>query len=190
GMFPHIPFPGPCWPSTVFSQCWLRRSGPRSLPLLGRYSQSLLPLARTVSAGFLDQMLGGLFLCPITRPTTTSSATWRIRARLAGYMPHRARPARPPQNGLSQHLDVRRMYLDEAGHVLTPPLTVKQGQRLFVALLARHTVEGMAQLANVALEDWLPAGLELENLRLLDTNALPALPEAWRTAQVLQPDYV
>jgi len=42
----------------------------------------------------------------------------------------------------------------------------------------------------VALEDWLPAGLELENLRLLDINALPALPEAWRTAQVLQPDYI
>ena len=82
------------------------------------------------------------------------------------------------------------MYLDEAGQVLTAPLTVKQGQRLFVVLLARHTVEGMPRLANVAMEDWLPAGLELENLRLLNANALPALPEAWRSAQVLQPDYV
>ena len=73
---------------------------------------------------------------------------------------------------------------------MLPPFTVKQGQRLFVALLARHTVEGVAQLANVAIEDWLPAGFELENLRLLESNALPALPEAWRGAQVFQPDYV
>ena len=59
-----------------------------------------------------------------------------------------------------------------------------------MALLARHTLEGVTQLSNVAIEDRLPAGLELENLRLLAADALPALPQAWRGTGVLQPDYV
>jgi uncharacterized protein YfaS (alpha-2-macroglobulin family) len=109
---------------------------------------------------------------------------------LFGYMTYRGWPARPPQEGVSQRLEVRRLYLDEAGNLLTPPFAVKQGQRLFVVLLARHTVEGVTQLANVAIEDWLPAGFELENLRLLAANALPSLPEAWRSVQILRPDYV
>ena len=48
----------------------------------------------------------------------------------------------------------------------------------------------MTELANVALEDWLPAGLELENVRLLAADALPTLPEAWRSSTMLQPDFV
>jgi len=109
---------------------------------------------------------------------------------LFGYVTYRGWPARPPQAGYNQRLEVQRLYLDEAGHLLLPPFTVTQGQRLFVVLLARHTVEGVTQLTNVALEDWLPAGFELENLRLLDSHALPSLPEAWRHARVLHPDYV
>jgi uncharacterized protein YfaS (alpha-2-macroglobulin family) len=143
---------------------------------------------RTITTASGDNSASGP-LSPDTRGAFTVTNTSPNR-QLFGYMTYRGWPARPLQNGVSQRLEVRRVYLDEAGQVLTAPLTVKQGQRLFVVLLARHTVEGMTRLANVAMEDWLPAGLELENLRLLDTNALPALPEAWRTAQVLQPDYI
>jgi uncharacterized protein YfaS (alpha-2-macroglobulin family) len=119
--------------------------------------------------------------------TITSAAPNRS---LFGYITFRGWPLQPPRQGFAQQLEVRRLYLDEAGHLLTPPFAVRQGQRLFVALLARHTLEGVTQLSNVAIEDRLPAGLELENLRLLAADALPALPQAWRGTGVLQPDYV
>jgi uncharacterized protein YfaS (alpha-2-macroglobulin family) len=134
-----------------------------------------------------NRLSGSLPSAPRGTFTITNTSPDR---NLFGYMTYRGWPARPPQESVRQHLEVRRLYLDEAGHLLLPPFTVKQGQRLFVALLVRHSVEGVTQLAHVAVEDWLPAGFELENLRLLDANALPALPEAWRNAQVLQPDYV
>lgn len=109
---------------------------------------------------------------------------------LFGYVTSRGWPERPPRQGFNTQIELQRLYLDEAGDVLMPPLTVTQGQRLFVMLRARHTMPGLTHLVNVAVQDWLPAGFELENTRLLHANALPPLPETWGRAEAWKPDHV
>lgn len=107
-----------------------------------------------------------------------------------GYFTYRGWPLRPPQTGFENHIELSRFYMAEDGTMLNPPFSVKQGKRLFVVLMARHLVDGIDNLSNVAVEDWLPAGFEIENVRLLGEDALPTLPQEFVGLESWQTDYV
>jgi len=109
---------------------------------------------------------------------------------LFGYVTYRGWPLQPPKAGFEHQIVLSRFYMHEDGTLLIPPFSVAQGQRIFVGLLARHLVEGVDSLSNVAVEDWLPAGFEIENPRLLTEDALPQLPQQFMQIDFWKTDYV
>jgi hypothetical protein len=107
-----------------------------------------------------------------------------------GYLTYRGWPIRPPKEGFQNNIELHRYYMTEDGKFLTPPFSIEQGKRFFVVLTARHTVPYLDDLTNVIVEDWLPAGFEVENQRLLEENALPSLPDELRFMDSWKTDYV
>lgn len=99
-------------------------------------------------------------------------------------------PAEPPRNSEFNQIQVKRYYLNEQGQLLNPPYRAMQGERLYVVLTIKHDVNQVKELANVALEDWLPAGLELENRRLMGDAQLPELPKDVVNVKPLSTDHI
>lgn len=93
-----------------------------------------------------------------------------------GSLIYRGYPKEPPTSSVENQIELTRHYMSEDGWLLQPPYSVPQGTRLFVVLTAKHQVSTLDSLNNVAIEDWLPAGLELENQRLNNSHTLPDLP--------------
>ncbi|MBI4640600.1 MAG: hypothetical protein HY731_07895 [Candidatus Tectomicrobia bacterium] len=109
---------------------------------------------------------------------------------LFGHFAYRGWPMRPPQKGFENQIELRRVYMNEQGRLLRPPFSVKQGERIFVVLMARHLQRDVESLSNVAVEDWLPAGFEIENPRLLGEDALPKFPREFVDIDFWKTDYV
>ena len=106
-----------------------------------------------------------------------------------GSLVYRGYPLKAPTEGEEHQIEVMRNYVSEEGWLLKPPYSVPQGTRLFVVITARQTTE-LDQLSNVVVEDWLPAGLELENQRLLGDIQLPNLPETVSQVPPWETDYI
>ncbi|MBF0276975.1 MAG: hypothetical protein HQM13_04265 [SAR324 cluster bacterium] len=85
----------------------------------------------------------------------------------------------PAETGKSSHenqIELQRHYFTEEGQLLQVPFSVTQGSRLFVVITARHRISALKGLSNVLIEDWLPAGFEVDNPRLSGQGDLPTLP--------------
>lgn len=67
-----------------------------------------------------------------------------------------------------RHLQVRRTYLNQFGGAINGP--VKQNDLVVVKITLRSDAE---YTENIVITDMLPAGLEIENPRLTETNELP-----------------
>jgi uncharacterized protein YfaS (alpha-2-macroglobulin family) len=127
----------------------------------------------------------------VTRPAQVFSIKNASQeGNMFGYFTYRGWPLRPPKTGFENHIELTRFYMTEDGEMLTPPFSVKQGQRLFVVLMARHRIDGLENLSNVAVEDWLPAGFEIENARLLGEDTLPTLPQEYVGLETWKTDYI
>jgi uncharacterized protein YfaS (alpha-2-macroglobulin family) len=91
-------------------------------------------------------------------------------------------PSQPPADA-SNGITLRRRYLDEHGKPLRDD-TVHSGDLVKVAL----TIDAASELENVVIEDLLPAGLEIENPRLVSQSPAAALAKSSKRANDDQDD--
>lgn len=108
-----------------------------------------------------------------------------------GHINFHGWPEKPPEKGYQNGIAVKKWYVDKDGGIMVPPFSASQGERYFVALsvgLADDAVRD--EIPNIVIEDWLPAGFEIENPRLLKKEALPALPPDLKDCALWEPDHV
>ena len=91
-------------------------------------------------------------------------------------------PSQPPADA-SNGITLRRRYLDEHGKPLRDD-TVHSGDLVKVEL----AVDAASELENVVIEDLLPAGLEIENPRLVTQSPAAALAKSSKRANDDQDD--
>lgn len=101
-------------------------------------------------------------------------------------------PSQPPSTSYENKLTLNRLFFTEDATPIDLPTTVKQGNRVFVLLAVEQHSGIFDEIENVAIEDWLPAGFELENPRLMSENSV-FIPEELMGASnldVKQVDYL
>jgi len=123
--------------------------------------------------------------------TTASSADWggeNVEVKITGkglayiYWEASGIPATPPElKAESSGIELTREYLDENGQAVALD-KIPQGSIVIVRVKMRAKDQ---QVDNVVMADLLPAGLEIENPRLL-TTARPA----WIQEKTYKPDYM
>jgi hypothetical protein len=148
--------------------------------------------AGEIGTGAGSNFISGRFKSPEPGQIEISHPDKGTQGNVFGILKLSGWPSQPPTESYENKIVISRELFTEDATPIRLPATIKQGDRVFVLLAVEQHTGIFDEIENVAIEDWLPAGFELENPRLMSENSvvIPAELDSDSKLDVQQVDYL